>query len=81
MNKVLDQYRVPSGKSSVDLDEWDTNDGGRFTGEDGKAKASNQLADDLEAIDRLQETLYASRGGSLLVVLQVRDLHFQTQLS
>jgi PPK2 family polyphosphate:nucleotide phosphotransferase len=70
---LIDRYRVPVGKDRIDLDRWDTADDGGFAGEDGKAAAKAEMAEDIKAIDVLQEKLYASRKGALLVVLQAMD--------
>ncbi len=70
---VLDRFRVPTGKSRIDLGDWDTSETGPFAGPEGKERALAELDGDVERIDSLQERLYAARRAGLLVVLQAMD--------
>lgn len=63
-----DQYRVKSGKS-VRLKDWNTDDDGGLSKDEGK-----ELTDELlEGLAEWQERLFAENKQSLLIVLQARD--------
>ncbi len=72
-HKVLDRFRVPTGKTRIDLEDWDTDETGPFAGPEGKERAQAEIDGDVERIDSLQERLYAARSSGLLVVLQAMD--------
>ncbi len=63
-----DLYRVTPG-TPVRLADWKTSD----TGGVDRAQANQRLADNLEALRKLQHTLYAEHQRSVLVVLQAMD--------
>lgn len=62
------KYRVAPG-SSVDLKDWKTDDAEGVE----RAWAERRLGENIEAMQRLQHTLYAEKKQSLLVVLQAMD--------
>lgn len=63
-----DRYRVKAGQN-ISLQDWDTDDDGGYSKEEGKA-----LLAELEAeLAQWQERLYAESKQALLVVLQARD--------
>ena len=64
----IDQYRVTAGKRAR-LSDWNTDDDGGLTKEEGQAKTA-ELAEELA---EWQERLYAEGKQSLLLVLQARD--------
>lgn len=64
----IDQYRVTAGKRAH-LSDWNTDDDGGLTKEEGQAKTA-ELAEELA---EWQERLYAEGKQSLLLVLQARD--------
>ncbi len=66
--QLAEKFRV-EGKSFA-LAKVDPRDGSAF---DGKEKAKLQIAQDAEAINQLQDRLYAEGARSLLVVLQGMD--------
>ncbi|HYE07426.1 MAG TPA: polyphosphate kinase 2 family protein [Planctomycetota bacterium] len=63
-------YRVPPGGDGWTLDDVDPDDKRAFP---DRAAAEAGLADDIAAIDRLQEVLYAQQRHAVLVVLQAMD--------
>ncbi len=67
---VCKRYRLPTNKKKISLEDFDTRDKSCFPDRDD-AEAS--AADDIAAIDALQDILYAEGKHALLVVLQATD--------
>jgi PPK2 family polyphosphate:nucleotide phosphotransferase len=65
---LAEKYRVTPG-STIDLADWQTDDA---AGVDRDAAAA-RLAENIDALQRLQYRLYAEKKRSLLVVLQAMD--------
>ncbi|MFQ5578018.1 MAG: polyphosphate kinase 2 family protein [Anaerolineae bacterium] len=66
----MGRYRVEPGRS-VNLQNWDPNDTGAFTG--GKKAGRKQLLALNRELETLQELLYAEHKHKVLVVLQAMD--------
>lgn len=66
----LKKYRIKPG-SAVRLEEWDSNDKGRYKG--GKEDAREDLVRLSDELDKLQDLLFAGREHRLLVILQAMD--------
>lgn len=66
----MERYRVKPGQS-VDLNDWHADDVSEFTGK--KKAALAKTASLTQALDRLQEVLYAEHKHRVLIVLQGMD--------
>jgi PPK2 family polyphosphate:nucleotide phosphotransferase len=67
----LERYRVPANGAAVKLDDIDPRDQQGLALDKAAAKKAKDA--DIEALDRLQEVLYAEAKHALLVVLQAMD--------
>jgi PPK2 family polyphosphate:nucleotide phosphotransferase len=67
----LERYRVPAKGAAVKLGDIDPRDDNGLPLDKGDAKKARKA--DIEALDRLQEVLYAQAKHALLVVLQAMD--------